>query len=264
MANENGITDAGEAAVQPIINTIGPADLLDALAKGLADFNAKPSHLVFIYAFYPVLALIAARLGLGYDILPLLFPLFAGITLVSPLAATGFYEMSRRREQGLDLSWGHVLDIRRSPSMISLVTLGFVLVAIFFVWLGVAQAIYESIFGAATPESIEEFALQIFTTTPGWTLIIVGSGVGLLFAVLVLIISVVSFPMLVDRDVGVMTAVQTSARATLRNPLTMTMWGLVLVVTLSVGALPFFIGLAVVFPVLGHSSWHLYRKVVEY
>ncbi len=264
MADENGIADAGETAVQPIINAIGPADLLDALAKGLADFNAKPSHLFFIYAFYPILAVVMIRLSFGYDVLPLLFPLFAGITLISPLAATGFYEMSRRRERGLDLSWGHVFDIRRSPSMISLATLGIVLVAIFFVWLGVAQAIYDSIFGAAIPESVEEFALQIFTTAPGWTLIIVGSGAGLLFAVAVLTISVISFPMLVDRDVGVMTAIRTSTRATLRNPLAMAMWGLVLVVALGIGALPFFVGLAVVFPVLGHSSWHLYRKVVAY
>ena len=103
----------------------------------------------------------------------------------------------------------------------------------------------------------------MFTTSAGWTLIIVGCGVGFLFALLSFAVGVVSFPMLVDRDVGVVTAVQTSFRAVAANPLTMAAWGLIVAGVLLIGTLPVLIGLAVVLPVLGHSTWHLYRKLVE-
>ncbi len=117
--------------------------------------------------------------------------------------------------------------------------------------------------GGAVPASPTEFAKQVFTTSAGRDMIIVGSGIGLLFAVAVLTLSVVSFPMLVDRDVGVLTAARTSVRAVLMNPVTMAIWGLIVAGALLLGTLPFFVGLAVVLPVLGHATWHLYRKVVE-
>ena len=260
MANEKAIADAGPA--QPFVHTIGPADLRDVVAKGLADFNAKPSHLIFLCMIYPVLMVIIARVSAGYEVLPLVFPLLAGSTLLGPLAATGLYGLSRRREEGLDVRWRNLFDVLRSPSLRAIVTLGVVLGAIFLAWMGTAQAIYELFFGSAVPASIEEFARQVFTTSAGWALIIVGCGVGFLFAVVVLTISVVSFPLLLDRDVGAVTAVQTSVRAVLANPTTMAMWGLIVAGALVIGALPAFVGWAVVMPVLAHSTWHLYRKVV--
>jgi uncharacterized membrane protein len=104
---------------------------------------------------------------------------------------------------------------------------------------------------------------RVLTTPAGWTLIIVGNGVGFLFAAVVLTISVVSFPLLLDRDVGAVVAVLTSVRATLKNPLVIAAWGLIVAALLLLGSLPLFVGLAVVMPVLGHSTWHLYRKLVE-
>jgi uncharacterized membrane protein len=156
------------------------------------------------------------------------------------------------------------MKLHRTPSFGAIVTLGIVLTAIFFVWLGTAQAIYDLIFGRAVPVSIAEFARQVFTTSAGHALIFVGCGIGFVFAAVVLTISVVSFPMLLDQDVGVVTAVRTSVRAVLANPTTMAMWGLIVAGGLVIGALPFLVGLAIVLPVLGHSTWHLYRKVVEY
>ncbi len=248
---------------QIVVRSIGTADLRDALARGLADFMVQPTHLIILCVIYPVVGLFLARLTFGYDILPILFPLVSGFALIGPLAATGLYELSRRREQGLDVSWWHVFDVIRSPSIHAIVILGAVLASIFVVWLYAAQAIYELYFGSWVATSISEFARQIFTTPSGWKLIIVGCGVGFLFAVVVLTISVVSLPMLLDRDVGVVTAVRTSIRAVLANPKTMAMWGLIVAGTLVIGSLPFFVGLAIVLPVLGHSTWHLYRKVVE-
>ena len=264
MTNEKPIADArAYGHTQPTIRKIGMADLGDALAKGVADFNAMPTHLIFICLIYPIAMLIAARVAAGHEVLPLVFPLLAGYTLVGPLFAVGMYELSRRREKGLDISRRHAFDILRFPSIRAIAELGLALMAIYFAWLFVAQTIYELIFGGAVPASIGEFARQVLTTPSGFALIIVGCGVGFLFAAAVFALSVVSFPLLLDRDVSAVTAATTSVRAVLANPVTMAMWGFMVAAALLIGSLPFFVGLAVVLPVLGHSTWHLYRKVVE-
>ena len=264
MANENLVANEDASPAQPVIHKTSVADLKDVLARGLGDFDAYPTHLVFLYLIYPVVGLILVRAAAGYDMLPLVFPLMSGFTLIGPIAAIGLYELSRRREQGLDVSLGKVAHVAQSPSIRAIAILSVVLLAIFLAWVSAAQGIYVMIFGSAEPASISEFASQVLTTSSGWMLIIVGCGVGFLFAVVVLTISVVSFPMLVDRNVGAVMAVQTSVRAVIANPITMATWGLIVTVALVIGTLPFFIGLAVVLPVLGHSTWHLYRKVVEH
>jgi uncharacterized membrane protein len=232
------------------------------LAKGFDDFKAMPTFALFLVSIYPIIGLILFRVVFESDLLPLAFPLIAGFTLIGPFAAIGLYELSRLREQGLGISW-QAMKLHRTASWDAIVTLGIVLTAIFFTWLGAAQAIYYLIFGSAVPGSIAEFAHQVFTTSAGWTLIFVGCGVGFVFAAVVLTISVVSFPMLLDQNVSAETAVWTSVRAVFANPMTMAMWGLVVVGGLAIGSLPFLVGLAIVLPVLGHSTWHLYRKVVE-
>ena len=264
MRNEKPIAVAGAyGSAQPIVHKIGMADLRDALARGLADFNAMPTHLAFLCLIYPIVALVAGRTAAGYEVLPLVFPLLAGYTLIGPLVAIGMYELSRRREQGLDISRRHAFDVLRFPSIGSIAVLGVLLTGIYIAWLFTAQAIYERYFGSAVPASIAEFARQVFTTPSGWALMIVGCGVGFLFAAVIFALSVVSFPLLLDRDVGVITAVMTSVRAVIANPITMVIWGFIVAGALAIGALPFFVGLAVVLPVLGHSTWHLYRKVVK-
>ena len=248
---------------EPAVHSIGLADLKDVLAKGVEDFKAIPSHAVFLSIIYPVLGLILIRLAFGYEILPLVYPILAGSALLGPVAAVVLYEASRRRERGLETSVWDLTDVFRSPSIGAIARLGLVLMAIFFIWLGVAQIMYRQIMGGAVPASFAEFSRQIFNTPEGWQLIVVGNAVGFLFALLVLVISVVSFPMLVDRDVGVGTAVRTSVRAVIASPVTMAVWGLIVAAGLLVGSLPLFFGLAVTFPILWHATWHLYRKTVS-
>jgi uncharacterized membrane protein len=263
MAHSHVIAGEGPAQARPQIRKIELADLREALARGLDDFLAMPSHAVFLCLIYPVVGFLLFRLVLGANVLPLLFPLAAGFALIGPLAALGLYEMSRRREQGLEVSWKHALDVFRSPSLGAIMALGLLLVAIFLTWIAVAQAIYVATFGYEPAAAMPDFARQVLTTPAGWTLAIVGNGVGFLFAVVALTLSVVSFPLLLDRDVGAAVAILTSARAVMANPVVMAYWGLIVAVLLLIGSLPAFIGLAVVVPVLGHATWHLYRKVVE-
>jgi uncharacterized membrane protein len=264
MANLHVITGAGEGPDYPVVRKIGFADLKDALAKGIDDFLAMPTQVIFLAIIYPLVGLFLARLTFGYDVLPLLFPLAAGFALIGPFVALGLYELSRRREQGLEVSWTDAFQALRSPSRDAIAALGLILMVVFVIWLATAQWLYTSLFGYGSPQSVGQFLSDIFTTSEGWTLIIAGNGIGFLFAVLVFTFSVVSFPLLLDREVGAIVAMHTSVRAVLRNPLTMAVWGLFIALALAIGSLPFFVGLAVVMPVLAHSSWHLYRKLVEH
>jgi len=157
----------------------------------------------------------------------------------------------------------HALDVVRSSSIGAIIALGLLLLVIVGAWLALANAIYVADFGYAPPASFSGFIHDVLTTSAGWNLIIVGNAVGFCFAVLVLTISVVSFPLLLDRDVGAAVALLTSIRAVVENPLIMVTWGLIVAALLTLGSLPLFLGLTVVLPVLGHATWHLYRKVVN-
>jgi uncharacterized membrane protein len=247
----------------PVIRTIGLADLHDALRLGWEDFKAVPSHAIMLCVIYPILGLVLARTVLGYSVLPLLFPLAAGFALVGPFAALGLYELSRRRERNEEASVWHATEVLRSPSFGAMLGLGTLLLTIFVVWVATAQAIYVSMFGNAPAAEIPHFVTRILTTPEGWELIVVGCGVGFLFAVVALCISVVSFPMMLDRHASAADAITTSLRVVARNPVAMAAWGLIVAALLVLGSIPLFLGLAVVIPLLGHSTWHLYRKVVE-
>jgi uncharacterized membrane protein len=263
MPNIHLFTGAGDSPAYPIVRKIGVADLKDAVAKGVDDFLAMPTHVIFLAVIYPVVGLLLAAITFGYDLMPLLFPLAGGFALIGPFAAIGLYELSRQRERGVEVSWKHAFGLLRYPSLDAIAAMGLVLMIVFLIWLATAQLLYQSLFGYALPESIRQFLSDILTTPAGWTLIIAGNGIGFLFAALAMTISVVSFPLLLDRDVGVIVAMHTSVGAVLRNPLMMAVWGLFVAAALVIGSLPFFVGLAVVLPVLAHSTWHLYRKVVE-
>jgi uncharacterized membrane protein len=141
--------------------------------------------------------------------------------------------------------------------------LGALLLILFVTWIAAANAIYIATFGHAPVASIPDFATRVLTTPEGWSLIIIGCGVGFLFAVVALCVSVVAFPLMLDRHTTAIDAIRTSLRSVKENPIPMAVWGLIVAMLLVIGSLPFFVGLAVVLPVLGHATWHLYRKVVE-
>jgi uncharacterized membrane protein len=246
----------------PVIKTIGLADLQEALRLGWEDFKAVPSHAIILCVIYPVLGLVLARTVLGYSVLPLLFPLAAGFALLGPFAALGLYELSRRREAGEPASAWDALEVLRSPSFGAMLAVGTLLLALFVTWVATAQAIYVAAFGYAAAAGIPDFLERVLTTPQGWWLIVVGCGVGFLFAVVALCISVVAFPLMLDRHAGAGDAIVTSLRVVARNPVPMAAWGLIVAVLLVIGSLPLFLGLAVVIPLLGHATWHLYRKAI--
>src|SRR5437763_8210052 len=245
-----------------VIRKIGLSDLSDALRLGWEDFKAVPSHAIILCVIYPVLGLVLFRLVLGYSVLPLLFPLAAGFALIGPFAALGLYELSSRRERYEQASAWDAMEVLRSPSFGAMLGLGTLLLALFVTWVATAQAIYVAAFGYEGATGISDFMTRVLTTPQGWWLIVVGCGTGFLFALAALCISAVSFPLMLDRHAGAFEAMVTSLRVVAKNPVPMAVWGPIVAALLVVGTLPFFLGLAVVIPLLGHATWHLYRKVI--
>jgi uncharacterized membrane protein len=252
---------AAAATGDVTIRRIGLGELGLALRRGWADFLAIPTQLVFLCVLYPVIGLISATLMAGGEVRHLFYPLAAGFALVGPVAALGLYEISRRRERGLPASWVHAFDVLRSPAIGAIAALGVLLLVIFVAWLWAADQIQAATLGRLPPET--DLWSALFSTDQGWRLIWMGNLVGFGFALAVLVLTALSFPMLLDRDGGVARAVGTSVRAFLVNPVPMAAWGLIVAVLLLLGSLPLFVGLAVVLPVLGHATWHLYRLVVQ-
>lgn len=263
MPREDVIAPMEPTDTLPVVRSIDFDDLKDCINKGIDDFLAMPTHVIFLCLIYPVVGLFIGRLAFGYNVIPLLYPLAAGFALIGPLAAIGLYELSRRRELGLDTSWLHAFDVFRSPSLPAIGMVGGLLLLIFVVWIAVAHSLYVSVLGSSQPSSIYAFAEQVLTTQEGYFLTVVGNAVGFVFALCVLLLSVVTFPLLLDRNVGAGVAMLTSIKSVAKNPVMMAAWGLFVACSLAIGSLPLFIGLAIVVPILGHSTWHLYRKVIE-
>ncbi|MEG3177822.1 DUF2189 domain-containing protein [Sphingomonas sp. RB3P16] len=246
----------------PEIRRIAASDLNWALAEGWKDFTAKRGDLIFLGLLYPVICFVAVALVYNEPLLPLLFPLVAGLSIAGPAVASGFYELARRREEGRDSGWWHFLDPLNGRSRVPLALLTGAIAALFVLWLGVAYAIYDATFGAVGPMQPGDVLARLFTTSEGWQLIALGNLAGGVFAVLTLVLAIVSFPMVVDQPVDAATAVRTSIKAVRANPREVLGWGVRVAALLLLGMIPAAIGLAVVLPWLGYATWHLYTRLV--
>jgi len=246
----------------PQVRKIGPRDCFAALAEGFDDFLAMPSHVAFLGLFYVVAGLVLGSLSSLGGALQLLFPMASGFALVGPVVALGLYELSRRRELGLGANWRDAFVVVRSPALPAILALGLLLMAIFAAWIGSAEALYLWLYGPDAPTSTGVFLIDVLTSSRGWLLIGIGGAVGFCFAALALCLSIVSFPLLLDRDVGLVAAIGASLRTAWTNPIAVALWGLIVATLLVLGSLPLFIGLAIVMPVLGHATWHFYRRAI--
>lgn len=239
------------------------SDIKDVLKSGFRDFMTYRTDVIFICLFYPLIGLVLAKASLSFNIAPLVFPLFFGFALIGPFAAAGLYEMSRRHEQGQRVSWRDSLSVFGSQSFASIFKLGLLLTGVFLLWLMAAIVIYLATFGRLMPASTASFIHDVFTSRAGWTLIGVGLAVGFIFAGFVFAISVISFPLLLDRHVTIMTAVRTSLHSVVQNPVPMLVWALIIASGLALGTITALVGLIIIVPVLGHTTWHLYRKLIQ-
>lgn len=246
------------------INDLTLGDLRVVLRKGAEDFAAMRTDVIFIVLIYPIIGFLLTWAAIDRALIPLVFPMISGFALLGPVFAVGLYEMSRRREAGKDVSWVDGFGVFASPSFIPILVLGGYLAAIFVLWMGVAIGLYAVTLGPDAPTSITGFLSDIFQTSAGWIMLIAGVGIGFIFAALVLATSVVSFPLLLDRAVGLPQAVVTSVKVTRRNPVVIATWGLIVAGMLAFGVVTLFVGLIFVLPILGHGTWHLYRQAIAH
>lgn len=257
-AARHTIGDTGKGV--PEVRAIGYGDIRAALRAGLDDFLHFRSDVIAACLLYPVIGLALIGLAFQRGVLPLVFPILSGFAIVGPVAALGLYELSRRRERGQPAAWSDALAVLRAPGLGAILVLSLGLLAWYFVWLVTAWTLHGLTMGFQTYPDTAAFARAVFGTTGGWLMILLGIPVGFLFAAAALAVSVLAFPMLVDRDVGLPRAVAASLELARRSPGPVLAWGAVVVAGLMVGALPLLLGLAVTLPVLGHATWHLYRR----
>jgi uncharacterized membrane protein len=250
-------------AATPRVRRIGADDCFLALKEGLDDFFATATYPIFVGLFYAVAGVALFAMTSFGSALQLAFPLAAGFAILGPFVAIGLYEMSRRRERGLAVRGRDAFTVLRSPALASILGFGLLLLAIFAAWIFAAELIYVWLYGPNPPAAAIPFLHDVLATGRGWTLIVIGVVVGFCFAALALAISVVSFPLMLDRDLGLVPALEVSLRVTRANPVAVGLWGLIVAAALVLGSIPLFFGLAVVLPVLGHATWRFYRRAIE-
>jgi uncharacterized membrane protein len=255
---------ASRKPAQIRVRKITHEDLSYSLRRGLDDFLTFRGDIVFAGVVYTVIGLAAVVMTTSSPLMPFFVPVVAGVGLLGPVAAVGFYELARRREAGQqDVHWFNFLEVRKRPSADEMGIVAGMLLLIFFLWLLAAGALYAALFGWATPESVPDFLATIFTTPRGWALIVAGGAVGAIFGWIVLALSVVSLPMLVDSNISAPEAVSASWRAAHSNKGEMIRWGIIVGALLVLGSIPLFVGLAFVLPWLGYATWHLYTRLID-
>jgi len=264
LAHEQAIAslDTTPARPDPVVRTITFSDITDAIGAGLRDFQRAPVYgLTFgiLYCLGGIMTVLSASaLNMPY----LSYPIAAGFALVGPLVAIGLYEVSRLIERGEPLGWSRIIGTVLRQSGKEIGWMSFVVLFVLMMWMYQVRLLLALFLADETMGTMREFLQVVLTTPQGWTFLAVGHVIGAVLSLLMFSLTVVSFPILLDRNVDFITAMITSVRAVMKNPTPMIVWAGIIVATLICASVPFFVGLIIVLPVLGHTSWHLYRKLV--
>jgi uncharacterized membrane protein len=247
--------------IDPVVRRISAADIAESLAQGLRDFQALPLYGLAFGALYTAGGILIVLSLTAFGMVYLTYPLAAGFALIGPFVAIGLYEVSRRREAGEPVSFAAIWSTVKSRGEIG--WMAFVTLFFFVIWMYQVRLLIALLLGLnASFSSLREFVTMVLTTNEGLLFLAIGNLDGAVLSLILFSLTVVSFPLLLDRDVDFVTAMVTSVRAVVTSPLPMIGWAAVIVMLLIVSVIPYFLGLLVTLPVLGHATWHLYRRIV--
>ena len=246
------------------VRAVTVADLRASLLWGATDFARAPAIGLAIGALFTLVG-IAITLALAVWHLPwMIYPFAIGFPLIGPFAAVGLYEVSRRLEAGQRPDWPAVLTVIWAQRRREISWMAFTMLFIFWMWMYQVRLLMALTLGRMSYATLDRFVEVVLTTPQGWTFLAVGHVVGAALSLLLFSVTVIAMPLLLDREVDFITAMITSVRAVLASPLVMLGWGVVVTIAVLAACLPFFVGLLIVLPVLGHATWHLYRRAVAF
>ena len=247
----------------PAVREIGISDVLDALKRGWTDFRHAPLLALFFGGICAAGGLVMFWLLSVYREPWMIIPIAVGFPLIGPFLAAGTYEVSRRIEAGERLEFGAILSFMFSRSRHEFSWMAFVVLFVFWIWMYQARVLIALFLDMQAFSSVGALASALFTTTDGLTLLLIGTLIGAVLATIMFATTVVSMPLLVERELDLVTAIVTSWKSVLRNPRAMFCWAAIVVGLTVLAMLPVFLGLLVVFPVLGFATWHLYRRIIS-
>ena len=253
---------ATQSPLAPVTVTRGLTvqDLQASLGAALRDFMAHPQYGLFFAAFYAlggiVLYFALVSIGRAWWLIPIL----GGFPLLAPFAAAGLYEVSRRRELGLPMGWGGILTALKGRGDEQLILMGIIGFVAFSFWMIIAHGIFAIFMGVS---GFSQHSIEMLFTPQALMMLAVGSAVGAVFAAVMFAVTLTSLPMLVDKEVDFITAIIVSLGVVRCNKRVLFLWAVMIAVILVVAMVPMFLGLFVALPVLGHATWHLYRRAVR-
>ncbi|MEM6889206.1 MAG: DUF2189 domain-containing protein [Pseudomonadota bacterium] len=256
------MTESTAPAPLPTIKSITQADIRAALNEGLADFKRAPVYGLFFGAVFSLVGVAIAWTLYRGQASYWIFPVAAGFPLIGPFAAVGVYEVSRRLETGEDLGWWGILTAGMRQQNAQLPFFAVLTVFAFLTWIVLARVIFAVSFGTSSMTNIMT-SFEVFFSGPGLMMLLIGTIVGAALAALLFSISVIGVPLLLDQNIDVVTAIITSVQSVIENREAMIFWGAVVAGAIVVAMAPLFLGMVIVFPILGHASWHIYRKVID-
>jgi uncharacterized membrane protein len=259
--SESVQTSAGAPGSMPVVLPVRTSDILNILAAGLRDFRTAPLFSLAVGGIYTIGGWVLILLLLEFDLPYLVYPLTAGFALIAPFVAAAFYAISRSLERGETLTWGTLARSVRDAFSSDLGWMALVTGFSLFIWMDIAALLTFAFLGF-TSLSAQELLELIFTTPMGLLFLVIGNAVGAVIALAVFSFSVTSFPMLFDREVDFVTAMITSVKVVVASPVAMILWCATIAVLIALSLLSGLVALPVVLPILGHASWHLYRRAI--
>lgn len=246
----------------PDVNALSFNDLKECLSKGIADFRKAPLFGLFFGGIFAFGGILIIQSIIFFEKGWLIYPMLVGFPLIGPFVAVGLYDVSRRLEAGKPLPWNEILSVISLQTGRQLPYMAFVMLFIFWIWIYQVRLLIALILGRMSFTSFEAFFQVVATTPEGWAFIVIGHMVGACFALLLFSVTVISIPLILDRDVDFITGMITSVKTVMKSPVVMLSWGVFVTLAVMASFVPLFLGLLVVLPVLGHTTWHIYKKAV--